>query len=47
MSSAQRVRGAKNLQAGGHIIQNLTINIYGSKNTKDTAAQDTKPTNQK
>jgi hypothetical protein len=47
MSSAQRVRGAKNFQAGGHIIQNLTINIYVSKNTKDTAAQDTKPSNQK
>jgi hypothetical protein len=47
MSSAQRVRGAKNFQAGGHIIQNLTINIYVSKNTHNPPAPGGNPTNQK
>jgi len=47
MSNTQQVRGAKNIQAGGHIIQNLTINIYVSKITPNTSAPDPSPPNQK
>lgn len=47
MSSAQRIRGAKNFQAGGHIIHNLTINIYVSKHPNNPPAPGGNPTNQK
>ena len=47
MDTEQKIRGAKNYQAGGHIIQRLTINIYVTKMPRSSPKKEGITTDQK